>query len=212
MKVLVTETESVEQLVVMAQQGDSRAVDEVLSQFQSLVRFRARSFFLTGAEQDDLIQEGMIGLFKAIRDYRSEKEIPFRIFAEICVNRQLITAIKTSKRLKHQPLNHYTSLHRPTNEEESARSLLDTLPSPQGSEPDAVVIKREQLRELHSKLSVILSPFEYKVLNLYSEGHSYKEIADLMKSSTKAIDNALCRIKRKLEATSFNKDPQRISS
>jgi RNA polymerase sporulation-specific sigma factor len=202
----------IETLVCFAQQGDNAAAEEILSQFQPLVRLRARSFFLAGAEQEDLVQEGMIGLFKAIRDYRSEKEIPFRIFAEICINRQLITAIKTSRRLKHQPLNHYMSLHRPTSEDDASRSLIETLPSPRGYEPDEVVIKREQFRELRNKLSGILSPFEYEVLSFYSEGHSYKEIAGIMNSTTKAIDNALCRIKRKVDLSSANKKPQRISS
>ncbi|MFC4768969.1 RNA polymerase factor sigma-70 [Effusibacillus consociatus] len=206
------EPSDVESQVLLAQQGDSYAIEQVLSHFQSLVRFRARSFFLAGAEQEDLIQEGMIGLFKAIRDYRLDKEIPFRIFAEICINRQLITAIKSSRRLKHQPLNHYTSLHRSMSEDESRRFLIDTLPCPQGSEPDEVVIKQEQLRELQNQLSVILSPFEFQVLNLYSEGHSYKEIAKMMNSTTKAIDNALCRIKRKMDSAAVNRNLQRISS
>lgn len=207
-----TEPGSIETQVLLAQQGDPNAIEEVLSLYQSLVRYRARSFFLAGAEQEDLVQEGMIGLFKAIRDYRLDKDIPFRAFAEICINRQLITAIKKSRRLKHQPLNHYMSLHGTASDDESYRSLIDTLPSPQGFEPHEVVIMQEQLRELKNQLSALLSPFEFQVLNFYSEGHSYKEIAKAMNSGIKAVDNALCRIKKKLDSAYSIKKLQRISS
>ncbi|BCJ85429.1 RNA polymerase sporulation sigma factor SigH [Effusibacillus dendaii] len=193
------EAGNVEEEIVLAQQGNAQSVERVLSQFQPYVRLRARSFFLAGAEYEDLVQEGMIGLYKAIRDYRREKEIPFRVFAEICITRQIITAIKTARRLKHQPLNQYLSLYGLASDDESNRSLLDTIPSPHGNEPDEMIIHQEQLIELQLKLRKILSSFEYQVLSLHAEGHSYKEIATLMNSSTKAIDNALYRIKRKMD-------------
>lgn len=202
----------IEEQVMLAQQGNHQAIEEILSVYQHMVRFRARSFFMTGADQEDLIQEGMIGLFKAIRDFRPEKEIPFRSFAEICINRQLITAIKTSRRLKHQPLNEYLSLNQPTSEPDSNRTLIDMLPGPATVEPEQVVIKRELLRELQGQLRVLLSPFEYEVLNYYVEGYSYKEISSMMNSPTKSIDNALSRIKRKIVAPFSIQNIEKISS
>lgn len=202
----------IEEQVLLAQQGNHQAIEEILSVYQPMVRFRARSFFMTGADQEDLFQEGMIGLFKAIRDYRPEKEIPFRSFAEICINRQLITAIKTSRRLKHQPLNEYLSLNQPAMEPDSHRTLIDMLPGPATIEPEQIVIKRELLRELQGQLQILLSPFEYQVLSFYVEGYSYKEISSMMNAPTKSIDNALSRIKRKIVAPFFIQNIGKISS
>lgn len=189
---------TVEELVLQAQQGDRHAVDDIFKQLQPVVRLKARSYFMAGADNEDLLQEGMIGLYKAIRDYQPEREIPFRAFAEICITRQLITAIKTAMRLKHQPLNYYLSLNRPMYEDDADRTLMDTLPGPAISDPEHVFILREQLDELRNELAGSLSPFEFRVLALYVEHNTYKEIADEMGTTTKAVDNALCRVKRKL--------------
>lgn len=202
----------IEEQVMLAQQGDHQAVDEILVVFQQVVRFRARSFFMTGADQEDLVQEGMIGLFKAIRDFRPEKEIPFRSFADICITRQLITAIKTARRLKHQPLNEYLSLNQPTADPDSNRTLIDILPGPAARQPEEIVVKREYLDELQGRLLTLLSPFEYQVLSFYIEGYSYKEISSIMETPTKAIDNALSRIKRKMMAPFSTRNIEKISS
>ena len=206
------EDDTVEQNVLRAQQGDNQAVEEILQRFHPMVRMKARSYFMAGADNEDLIQEGMIGLYKAIRDYQPERQIPFRAFAEICITRQLITAIKTAMRLKHQPLNYYLSLNRPMYEEDADRTLMDTLPGPAFSDPEYVFLVREQVKELRQELSDSLSEFEFQVLNLYVNQNTYKEIADEMGTTTKAVDNALCRVKRKLMTFYTTKNLKKLSS
>jgi RNA polymerase sporulation-specific sigma factor len=206
------EEDTVEYTVLRAQTGDSDAVEEILQKFYPMVRLKARSYFMAGADNEDLIQEGMIGLYKAIRDYQLERQIPFRAFAEICITRQLITAIKTAMRLKHQPLNYYLSLNRPMYEEDADRTLMDTLPGPMASDPEYVFLVREQVKELRKELSDSLSEFEFQVLTLYVNQNTYKEIADEMGTTTKAVDNALCRVKRKLMAFYSTKNLNKLSS
>jgi RNA polymerase sporulation-specific sigma factor len=207
-----TEEDTVESSVLRAQQGDEQAVEEILHRFQPMVRMKARSYFMAGADSEDLVQEGMIGLYKAIRDYQTERQIPFRAFAEICITRQLITAIKTAMRLKHQPLNFYLSLNRPIYEEDADRTLMDTLPGPAFSDPEYVFLLREEVKELRKELSDSLSEFEFQVLNLYVNENTYKEIADEMGTTTKAVDNALCRVKRKLMAFYSTKNLNKLTS
>lgn len=201
-----------EEKVLRAQRGDEYAVEEILQGFHGIVRMKARSYFIAGADSEDLIQEGMIGLYKAIRDFQPERQIPFRAFAEICITRQLITAIKTAMRLKHQPLNYYLSLNRPMYEEDTDRTLMDTLPGPAICDPEYVFLVREQLKELREELAGSLSPFELKVLTLYVDHNTYKEIADEMGTTTKAVDNALCRVKRKLLTFYSNKKLTKLTS
>ena len=208
----VPEEGTAEELVLRAQEGDAWAIDDILQRFQPIVRLKARSYFMAGADNEDLIQEGMIGLYKAIRDYQPERNIPFRAFAEICITRQLITAIKTAMRLKHQPLNYYLSLNRPMYEEDTDRTLMDTLPGPAVSDPEYVFLIREQLKELRDELTASLSAFELRVLLLYVDHNTYKEIADEMNTTTKAVDNALCRVKRKLMSHYGTKDLEKLSS
>ncbi|MGZ4031931.1 MAG: RNA polymerase sporulation sigma factor SigH [Tumebacillaceae bacterium] len=206
------EDDTIEQNVLRAQRGDTDAVEDILQRFYPIVRMKARSYFMAGADNEDLIQEGMIGLYKAIRDYQSERQIPFRAFAEICITRQLITAIKTAMRLKHQPLNYYLSLNRPMYEEDTDRTLMDTLPGPAICDPEYVFLVREQLKELRQELSDSLSEFEFQVLTLYVNQNTYKEIADEMGTTTKAVDNALCRVKRKLMTFYSTKNVRKLSS
>jgi RNA polymerase sporulation-specific sigma factor len=206
------EDNTVEQRVLRAQNGDEYAVEEILQQFQPLVRMKARAYFMAGADNDDLVQEGMIGLYKAIRDYQLERQIPFRAFAEICITRQLITAIKTAMRLKHQPLNYYLSLNRPMYEEDTDRTLMDTLPGPPICDPEYVFLVREQVEELREELTDSLSAFELRVLSMYVDHNTYKEIAEEMGTTTKAVDNALCRVKRKLMTFYSTKKLEKLSS
>jgi RNA polymerase sporulation-specific sigma factor len=152
-----------------------------------------------GADREDIIQEGMIGLYKAIRDFRSDKLASFRAFAELCITRQIITAIKTATRQKHIPLNSYISLNKPIYEEDSERTLLDVISNARVSDPEEMVINREELGDIEEKMGEILSDLEWKVLMAYLDGRSYQEIAVDLKRHVKSIDNALQRVKRKLE-------------
>ncbi len=188
-----------EETVVLAQQGDKFAVDFLVDKYKNFVRAKARSYFLIGADREDIIQEGMIGLFKAIRDYRVDKLTSFRAFAEICVTRQIITAIKTATRQKHIPLNSYVSLNKPIYDEESDRTLMDVITTTGITNPEEIVISREEFIFIEKKMGEILSTLEWKVLMSYLEGKSYQEISVDLKRHVKSIDNALQRVKRKLE-------------
>lgn len=179
--------------------GDSDALEYLIYKYRNFVRAKARSYFLIGADREDIVQEGMIGLFKAIRDYRIEKLASFRAFAELCITRQIITAIKTATRQKHIPLNSYISLDKPMYEEDSERTLLDVLCGSRVTNPEELMINEEEFRKLESEMSEILSELERKVLVLYLEGRSYQEISAQIGRHVKSIDNALQRIKRKLE-------------
>ena len=187
-----------EQVVKLAQDADGAALEYLLNKYKNFVRTKARSYFLIGADHEDLVQEGMIGLYKAIRDYRAEKLSSFRAFAELCVTRQIITAIKTATRQKHIPLNSYISLNKPIYEEDSDRTLLDVITEEGVSNPEEMIIDREDLSLIEGRIGQMLSGLEKDVLVRYMEGKSYVEIADEMGRHVKSIDNALQRIKRKL--------------
>lgn len=188
-----------EDIVELAQQGDQCAVDFLVDKYKNFVRAKARSYFLIGADREDIIQEGMIGLFKAIRDYKQDKLTSFRAFAELCITRQIITAIKTATRQKHIPLNSYVSLNKPIYDEESDRTLMDILSTAKVTNPEDIVISQEEFIFIEKKMGEILSSLEWKVLMAYLEGKSYQEIAEELQRHVKSIDNALQRVKRKLE-------------
>ena len=188
-----------EQVVGLAQQGDSVAVEYLLSTYKNFVRSKARSYFLIGADHEDIVQEGMIGLFKAIRDYQAERLSSFRAFAELCITRQIITAIKTATRQKHVPLNSYVSLNKPIYDEESDRTLMDVIVEGRAQNPEELIIGRENLVSFRDQVDRVLSGLEQDVLNAYLDGKSYQEIADKLGRHVKSIDNALQRVKRKME-------------
>jgi len=187
-------------LILAAQAGDEAASSVLMSRYRSFVRCKARSYFLAGADRDDVIQEGMIGLYKAIRDFRADRQTSFRSFAELCVTRQLITAIKSASRQKHAPLNTYVSLHRPAAaEDEGDRVLSDILAAREVCDPAEVVIDAWETATIKEGFTGALSGFESDVLRLYVAGSSYSEIADELGRHAKAVDNALQRVKRKVE-------------
>ncbi|MBQ1336529.1 MAG: RNA polymerase sporulation sigma factor SigH [Selenomonadaceae bacterium] len=179
--------------------NSSVALDYLINKYRNFVRAKARSYFLIGADREDIIQEGMIGFYKAIRDFRNDKLSSFRAFAELCVTRQIITAIKTATRQKHIPLNSYISLNKPIYDEDSDRTLLDVLSGAKVSDPEELVISREEFIDIERKMEEILSDLEWKVLMSYLDGKSYQEIALELHRHVKSIDNALQRVKRKLE-------------
>lgn len=187
-----------EEIVALAQSGDSEAMDYILEHYKNFVKSKARSYFLVGADHEDIVQEGMIGLYKAIRDYRSERQASFRAFADLCITRQIITAIKTATRQKHIPLNSYVSLNRPVHDGESERTLLEVIQQEDSSNPEAMMISREDFSAIRGKLSELLSPLEMDALAGYIEGKSYQEISRQSGHHVKAIDNALQRVKKKL--------------
>lgn len=188
-----------EDVVSLCRTGDSVAVEYLLNKYKNFVRSKARSYFLIGADHEDIVQEGMIGLYKAIRDFRPEKLASFRAFAELCITRQIITAIKTATRQKHIPLNSYVSLNKPLYDEESDRTLLDVCAEGHSSNPEELIISQEDLRGIHQRIDEVLSDLEQEVLAAYLDGKSYQEIADNLGCHVKSIDNALQRVKRKLE-------------
>jgi RNA polymerase sporulation-specific sigma factor len=188
-----------EDIILDAKVGNEQALEYIINKYKSFVRAKARTYFLIGADREDIIQEGMIGLFKAIRDYKGDKLSSFRAFAELCITRQIITAIKTATRQKHIPLNSYISLNKPIFDEESDRTLMDIISEECISDPEELVINREEFLGIESKMSEILSSLEWEVLTLYLEGKSYQEIAEELDRHVKSIDNALQRVKRKLE-------------
>ena len=188
-----------EAIVGLARDGDIDALEYLIRKYKNFVRAKARAYFLIGADREDIIQEGMIGLYKAIRDYRSDKLASFRVFAELCITRQIITAIKTATRQKHIPLNSYISLNKPIYDEESDRTLLDVISGHKITDPEELVISKEELIHIEEKIGEILSGLEWDVLTLYLQGRSYQEIAYDLGRHVKSIDNALQRVKRKLE-------------
>ncbi|HZK37483.1 MAG TPA: RNA polymerase sporulation sigma factor SigH [Clostridia bacterium] len=188
-----------EVIVEAARDGDVDALEYLIRKYKNFVRAKARAYFLIGADREDIIQEGMIGLYKAIRDYRSDKLASFRVFAELCITRQIITAIKTATRQKHIPLNSYISLNKPIYDEESDRTLLDVISGHKITDPEELVISKEELIHIEEKIGEILSGLEWDVLTLYLQGRSYQEIAYDLGRHVKSIDNALQRVKRKLE-------------
>nr|WP_129599404.1 RNA polymerase sporulation sigma factor SigH [Anaerophilus nitritogenes] len=188
-----------EEVVEDARRGSIGAQEYLIKKYKNFVRAKARSYFLIGADREDIIQEGMIGLFKAIRDFKPDKLSSFRAFAELCITRQIITAIKTATRQKHIPLNSYISLNKPIYDEESDRTLLDIISGAKISDPEELIISREELAHIESKIGEILSDLEWTVLMYYLQGRSYQEMAVELDRHVKSIDNALQRVKRKLE-------------
>ncbi len=188
-----------ESVVELARDGDDAALEYLIHKYKNFVRAKARSYFLIGADREDIIQEGMIGLYKAIRDFRFDKLSSFRAFAELCITRQIITAIKTATRQKHIPLNSYVSLNKPIYDEDSDRTLMDVISGSKITDPEELIISREEFDDIEGKMSEILSSLEWKALMYYLEGKSYQEIAIDLNRHVKSIDNALQRVKRKLE-------------
>ncbi len=199
MGVEINQQPSDEQIVGAAKNGDLKAVELLMNRYKNFVRSKARSYYLIGADREDIIQEGMIGLFKAVRDYRNDRSSSFKVFAELCITRQMITAIKTATRQKHIPLNSYISLNKPMYDEESERTLLDVVSGQRLTNPEDLMICREEIGSIENRMSDILSDLELNVLTLYVNGRSYQEIASDMDRHVKSIDNALQRVKRKLE-------------
>jgi len=188
-----------EQLIESVHNGESEALDYLIHKYRNFVRAKARSYFLIGADKEDIIQEGMIGLYKAIRDYKEDKLTSFKAFAELCITRQIITAIKTATRQKHIPLNSYVSLDKPIYDEESDRTLMDVITGAKILNPEELIINREKYDNIEGKITELLSDLERKVLALYLDGQSYQEISEELNRHVKSIDNALQRVKRKLE-------------
>ena len=188
-----------EEIALLAQQGDEEASAYLLNKYKNFVRSKAHSYFLVGAEHEDIVQEGMIGLFKAIRDFRPDKLASFHAFAEICITRQIITAIKTATRQKHIPLNSYISLNKPIYEDESERTLMDVITGSRALDPEELLIGQESMSRIENRIDEVLSPLERRVLDAYLDGKSYQEIAEAEGRHVKSIDNALQRVNRKLE-------------
>jgi RNA polymerase sporulation-specific sigma factor len=188
-----------EEIVEDAKEGNPAAQEYLINKYKNFVRAKARSYFLIGADKEDIVQEGMIGLYKAIRDFKKDKLSSFRAFAELCITRQIITAIKTATRQKHIPLNSYVSLNKPIYDEDSDRTLLDVLTGTKVTDPEELIISREEFYDIEEKMGEILSKLEWQVLMSYLEGKSYQEISRELNRHVKSIDNALQRVKRKLE-------------
>ena len=188
-----------EDLVSMAQQGDDKALDYLLGKYIVYVRSKSLSYYIVGADRDDIIQEGMIGLFKAVRDFSSERGVSFRTFADVCVTRQILTAVKNASRQKHAPLNFYVSLNRPVTDGEDNSTLADIFGQAKGVNPEEILLQKEEADSLGLEMSRILSDFELRVLSLYLQGKSYAVIGKEIGKSPKSVDNALQRIKKKFE-------------
>lgn len=189
-----------EDLVELARTGEDRAIDVLLNRYRSFARVKARTYFLAGADREDIVQEGMIGLYKAIRDYRSDRSSAFRGFADLCITRQIITAIKSATRQKHAPLNSYVSLNRSLADDEvESAPFEETIVGSEISAPAELVVSAEALERIRSSMGEVLSSLEIDVLRLYMDGKTYLEIADILGRHVKSIDNALQRIKKKLE-------------
>ena len=188
-------------LIALAKQGKPDAMDRVVRRYYGFVRLEASSYFLIGGDADDLIQEGLVGLYKAVRDFRTDRESSFRNFAELCITRQIITAVKTATRNKHTPLNQYVSFSQtPAGSGESETTLDEVLPGSTVHDPVNQVISSEELKSLVSCLTSALSELESSVLSLYLDGHSYEDVAERLECDTKTVDNALQRVKRKVGA------------
>ncbi|PKM53425.1 MAG: RNA polymerase sporulation sigma factor SigH [Firmicutes bacterium HGW-Firmicutes-3] len=189
-----------EEIVVLIREGHDYALDFLMNKYKKLVEKKSKSYFLMGAGRDDLIQEGMIGLFKAIRDYRNDTASSFFSFADLCITRQIITAVKAATRQKHMPLNSYISLNKPVFEEDNDKIvLMDLMPSKQIVDPEELIIDKENMHIIEDELADKLSDFEKDVLEYYVEGIGYVEVAEILEKPVKSIDNALQRIKKKLE-------------
>lgn len=188
-----------EEIIVIIHEGNTDALDFLITKYRSFVRLKGRSYFLIGGDREDIVQEGMIGLYKAIRDFKADRLSSFKAFAELCITRQIITAIKTATRQKHIPLNTSISLDKPVYAEDSERTLLDMVAGPALDDPEDLIIHREDFVHMEKEMNKVLSGLEKQVLALYLEGQSYQEISDELNRQVKSVDNALQRIKRKLE-------------
>lgn len=188
-----------EDIVDAIRAGNPLALDFLINKYKLFVKNKAKTYFLIGADREDIIQEGMIGLFKAIRDYDKSRPASFKTFAEICVTRQIITAIKAATRQKHIPLNSYISLNKVMFEENSSRTLIDMIEKLEDEDPLEIFITKEEMDNMEFKIGEVLSELEWMVLTNYVEGKSYQEISQSIQRDEKSIDNALQRIKRKLE-------------
>lgn len=188
-----------EEVVECAKNGDTKALEYLIGKYKNFVKAKARTYFLIGADREDIIQEGMIGLYKAVRDFREDKLSSFRAFAELCITRQIITAIKTATRQKHIPLNSYVSLNKPVFDDESDRTLMDVISHSSVSNPEEMMINREDYQTMENEVFKVLSGLELQVLSLFLKGRTYIEIAADLDRQVKSIDNALQRVKRKLE-------------
>ncbi|SUJ21467.1 Stage 0 sporulation protein H [Sporosarcina pasteurii] len=198
-RVLDFTTLSDEDIVAIIHEGNADALDFLITKYRSFVWLKGRSYFLIGGDREDIVQEGMIGLYKAIRDYKPDRLSSFKGFAELCITRQIITAIKTATRQKHIPLNSSVSLDRPVYTEESERTLLDMLAGPPLEDPEDLMIHKEDFDHMEIKMQKVLSELERQVLALYLDGQTYQEISINLNRPVKSVDNALQRIKRKLE-------------
>lgn len=188
-----------EEILDLVRTGDTLAQDYILEKYKALVKIKARAYFLIGADKEDIIQEGMIGLYKAIRDYQKNRQASFKSFADLCINRQMITAVKTATRQKHQPLNSYVSLNKNAFGDESESSYIDTIKSKSLTNPEAMLIGQEDKIFIEEYIGEALSAFEFRVLSLYVQGKSYQEIAHTIDKPEKSVDNALQRVKKKTE-------------
>jgi RNA polymerase sporulation-specific sigma factor len=188
-------------LIALAKTGSAPAYDAIVRRYYGFVRLKASSYFLAGGDSEDLVQEGLVGLYKAVRDYRTDRESSFRNFAELCITRQIITAVKTASRNKHTPLNRYVSFSAtPAGASEAEPTLDEILPGPTAHDPVNQAISSEELRALIACLSTVLSELESHVLGLYLDGHSYQDIGVKLGCEAKTVDNALQRVKRKVAA------------
>ena len=188
-----------EQVLELIHSGAMLAQEYLIEKYKGLVRIKTRSYFMLGADREDILQEGMIGLYKAIRDFKGDKQVNFYSFAELCIVRQIITAIKTAGRQKHIPLNSYMSLNRSVYDENDECTYIELLSYDLSSNPEAMVIDTEEKNSIEKRIAVVLSPLERRVLSLYLRGKSYTEIADKINKDEKSIDNALQRVKKKVE-------------
>lgn len=201
-----------EDIVNSIQAGDNEALEFLIQKYKQFVRTKSRSYFLIGADKEDIVQEGMIGLYKSIRDFKGDKFTSFKAFAELCITRQIITAIKTATRQKHIPLNSYVSLDKPIYEEDSDRTLLDIICGNKTLNPEELIINKEEYADIEEKIDEILSELEREVLALYLDGRSYQEIAGDLDRHVKSIDNALQRVKKKLERYLNNSNFSKFNS
>ena len=193
------ESISDEELLSMQRAGDKRAEDTLYARYKQIVRSKARTYFLIGADREDIIQEGMIGLYKAVLDYQPDRQASFRSFAELCITRQIISAIKSATRKKHMPLNTYISFNRSVFDGDNERPLIDVLTSTRMTDPEEVLIGRENYAAVADSIEHSLCKLEHNALGLYLYGYSYQQIADALQVTTKSVDNAIQRVKKKLE-------------
>ena len=193
-----------EEIILRISNGCKKCMEHLIEKYKPLVRAKSRSYFLVGADREDIVQEGMIGLFKAIRDYRDDKSIPFRMFAEMCITRQIITAVKTATRQKHIPLNSYVSLNKRIYDEDSDKTLVEMLHGVSITDPEELFISKEDYSDIEQKMLELLSPFEKQVLTMYLSGIAYQDIARQLNKPVKSIDNALQRLKKKIEKSLLN--------